>query len=269
MRFILLSAAIFCAGFLIGPSSALAASSFLYNFNSVGTLKEAGTSAESSSPYFWLNSGAKLVIQNGTGSTIENSLLATDPFRILYSVSNPTDTDLGFKPQNIFRLVTKNSWANADTEVAFRTLRDNLSASPNRNASNGVLLMTRYVDSDNLYYAGVRVDGAAVIKKKIGGIYYTLASAQVFGTKGTYNRDTNPDLIPGNTWMRMKSELRTNADGSVSIRLLLDKENKGSFTPVLSVTDNGTGGAPILEGRAGIRTDFMDAEFDNFRVIAY
>ena len=38
---------------------------------------------------------------------------------------------------------------------------DHFSTSPNRNSSNGVLLMSRYSDSgDTLYYAGMRVDDA-------------------------------------------------------------------------------------------------------------
>ena len=38
-----------------------------------------------------------------------------------------------------------------------------------------MLLFNRYQDGQTLYYGGVRVDGAAVIKKKLAGVYTTLA----------------------------------------------------------------------------------------------
>ena len=239
---------------------------YLYNFNVAGVLNEAGSNETSTSKYWWVNSGAKLIIGNGTGKTVQGNLPANDYWRLLYARTNPLDTDNGYHPQNIFRLISKQSWGAATHEMAFRINKLNNSSSPNRDGHNGVLFFARYQDGNNLYYAGVRSDGAAVLKKKIGGSYYTLAQTQVFGTKGSYNRTTNPSLLPQNTWVRMKLEAKNNTNGSVSLALLIDKENDGTFTPAVSATDSGTGGAPIKTGRSGIRTDFMDVEFDNFRV---
>ncbi len=249
------------------PASAAAVPGhYLFTFNVPGVLQEAGSMAESPSPYWWVNSGAKLIVKDGLGMTVQRELPANDYWRKLYAQTNPLDTDNGYHPQNIFRLVSKQTWGSAMHEMSFRITRNNFSSSPNRDGYNGVLFFARYKDGSNLYYAGVRSDGGATIKKKIGGTYYTLASGQAFGTKGSYNRTSNPSLLPVNTWMGMKLEAKNNADGSVSLQLLLDKENDGTYASILSVKDTGTGGAPIKSGSSGIRTDFMDVEFDNFRV---
>jgi len=130
--------------------------------------------------------------------------------------------------------------------------------------------MSRYSDQYNLYYAGIRNDGEAIIKKKVNGSYYTLASVQIFGVKGQYDRTTTPSLLPKMKWMRMKVQVTDQKDGSVKIRLLLDRENDGSFVSILSAVDQGVGGEPLHKaGYAGIRTDFMDVEFDNYRVSNY
>lgn len=254
---------------LLLPTSTHAATDFLYTFNSPGTLVEAGSMGESSSPYFYLNSGGKFTIKNGIGSTIKNDLLVNDVTRLLYSTANALDTDGGSNPQNLFRLLTKETWQNANTKLSFRITDQNLSDSPNRDGHNGVLIMNRYQDQDNLYYAGVRNDGEAIIKKKIGGKYHTLASVQIFGTEGQYDRESAPSMLPLNRWTGLKTEVYNLSNGAVRIRLLLDRENDGSYVSILAADDNGVGGAPFLkDGHAGIRTDFMDVEFDNFRITA-
>ncbi len=242
-------------------------SDFRFNFNTPGVLIEAGSMDTSSSPYFWVNSGAKLILNaQGAGSTVIGNLPTSDPFRILYAANNPEDTDNGYHPQNIFRLLTRSTWQNSGQEVTFRIKAQNLSNSSNRQGHNGVLLMSRYANSANLYYAGIRNDGQAIIKKKINGAYYTLAGAQIFGTASQYNRSSNPSLLPLNTWMRLKTEVTNQADGSVKINLFLDRENTGHYTSILSTTDNNVGGTALrAAGYGGIRTDFMDVEFENYR----
>lgn len=244
------------------PAIAQTVPSFLYTFDQNGTVKESSSLSESSSPYWWLNSGGYLKIQNGVGSTNLGELAKLDPWSILYAKNNPLDTDLGLHPQNIFRLVTKSKWQNAEQEAYFLVKKDNLSASPNRNASNGLLLFNRYQDSDNLYYTGVRVDGSAIIKKKQNGVYTTLAEVKnVFGT--AYDSLTNPNLIPKNTWIGLRSQVVTNSDGSVTVKLFLDKGRTGSWKLVAQTTDKTK---PIIQaGYGGIRTDFMDVQFENFR----
>ncbi len=243
-------------------------SPFLYDFSQVEVIQESYPADASTNPYWWLNSGAYMMSDQGRGHTVQGELAATDPWRILYSQNNPQDTDNGYHPQNIFRMPTRSAWANARQILYFVITRNEFSTSPYRNESNGLLLFNRLQDNFNLYYTGIRVDGAAVIKKKIGGTYYTLAYTRgVY--PGVYNRDTNPNLLPLNKWIGLRSEVVNLPDGSVSIKLYLDKGWTGIWTLVAEATDRGGAvGAPFTQpGYGGIRTDFMDVLFDNFRFI--
>lgn len=246
-------------------NAAIITSPFRYTFNTNGILYEAGNFQESSSPYWWLNSGAKLNISGGRGRTVQKELNSYEKWRLLYAYSNPLDTDNGYHPQNIFRLITRSKWKNTQEIVYFRVLRNQFSASPNRDASNGLLLMSRYQNQNTLYYAGVRVDGNAVIKKKLNGKYYTLASKKIF--PGTYDRKSNPSLLPKYDWIGLKT-LVNNTGGIVNIKLYMDRGWTGKWTLIAEANDDGRYGNPILnEGYSGIRTDFMDVEFENFWLI--
>ncbi|OGH66529.1 MAG: hypothetical protein A3B90_00805 [Candidatus Magasanikbacteria bacterium RIFCSPHIGHO2_02_FULL_41_13] len=247
-------------------SAAPVANPFHYEFRIDGTVNESGSMDSSASPYWWINSGGQMTLSAGTGKTIQGNLPLGSYWQRTYAAANPLDTDNGLHPQNIFRLVSRNVWQNAQEEIHFKINAYNASASPNRDMYNGVLLFNRYVDSQNLYYTGVRVDGSVVIKKKKNGVYYTLAQQKVF--PGTYNRITRPNLLPLNKWMAIRSRVSNNADGSVNIQLYMDKENNGVWTLVASARDDGRsfGGAAITQaGFGGIRSDFMDLEFDDFR----
>jgi len=241
----------------------VSAASFFYTFNTPGTLLEAGSMGESASPYFWLNSGGKFILRDSVGGTIHGALPLSDPWRILYAASNPVDTDNGAHPQNLFRLVTKNVWQNARAEAYFKIDSDQLSASSNRNASNGLLLMNRYASNgQTLYYAGLRVDGNAVIKKKVNGSYTTLAVRKMFA--GTYDRTAMPNILPHRTWIGLRTETIDNADGSVMVKLYMDNGYTGVWKEILSTKDSVN---PIRgNGYAGIRTDFMDVTFENYRI---
>lgn len=244
--------------------SATPASPFVFSFNSNGTLNEAGAMKESTSPYFWLNSGGQLLIKDGIGMTLHDDLLAVHKWRLAYAASSLLDTDEGYHPQNLFRLITKSEWENVRVESLFRIDKDNLSLSENRNQSNGLLLMSRYKDSDNLYYAGIRVDGHAVIKKKTGGTYYTMAEKAVF--TGDYDPASAPNLLPHQEWLALRSETVTNGS-TVTVRLFYRRASENRWTELLSAEDSGQyGGSPIVgKGYVGIRTDFMDVSFDSFR----
>lgn len=242
---------------------------FIYSFNSPGTLYEAGSAYESSSPYWYLNSGGKLILTGSLGETVQGDLPASDIWAKRYADSNPIDTDNGLHPQNLFRLVTRASVDNVSVEARFFIAKNEHSASPNRNASNGLLLMSRYApDGQTLYYAGIRVDGTAVIKKKYKGTYYTMAQKQIF--PGTYDPDANSNLLPHAEWITLKSDTKTNTDGTVAITLWMKRANDTAWTKLLTATDTGKnyGSTPPIHGPApvGIRTDFMDVEFENFRV---
>lgn len=250
-------------------SDVIVSSALVYSFNTDGVLYESGSSKESTSPYWWLNSGAVFDIASGFGSTNIGSLPSNNFWRILYNKNNSLDTDQGYHPQNIFRLITKSKWQNSREEVYFKIKSDQLSSSPNRNESNGLLLFSRYLDSDNLYYAGLRVDGAVVIKKKINGAYYTLAYKKILNW-ANYDRVIHPNLIYKNTWIGLRVETINNSDGSISIRLFTDLGNTGVWTKSLEATDDNIsygGGSIQSYGYGGIRTDFMDVVFDNFRIV--
>lgn len=244
---------------------------FVYSFNSPGILNETGSMRESTSPYFWLNSGGELVITGGVGETMLGNALAGDYWHDLYARDNPVDTDGGTHPQNLFRLVTKSQWSSVSEQAGFYIAKDNFSASPNRNASNGLLLMSRYaMGGQTLYYAGVRVDGTAVIKKKIKGTYYTLAQSKIFS--GTYNGSQDAkNLIPEGAWISLRSDTVTNSNGSVTVTLYMELPGETQWKQLLVATDSGQYGAtaPILgPGYQGIRTDFMDVEFSSLKLLA-
>jgi chitodextrinase len=227
----------------------------------VQALEEQGSMAESTSADWWLNSGA-YYIDNGDGTqgTIQGSLASNDPWRTLYATDNPVDTDNGYHPQNIFRLVSRTNYENYQQEAYFKITKQNLSASTERDAWSGLLLFNRYRDSDNLYYAGIRADGTAVIKSKKNGNYTTMTQNTIF--PGTYNRVTNPNLLPQNTWIGLRTRVQTNIDGSVTVTLYMDNGRTGTWTQIATATDRSN---PILGSHAvGIRTDFMDVLFSNF-----
>ncbi len=248
---------------------AIAVSSpFVYSFSQNGILYEAGSDAETSSPYFWLNSGGKLIIENGAGKTIQKELLSNDKWRLIYYNSNPLDTDNGYHPQNIFRLLTRVKWKDFQQTVYFKINRDQLSLSPNRDGYNGILLMSRYLDGNNFYYAGVRTDGTAIIKKKYFGTYYTLSSKKIF--PGVYDRGLNPNLLPKDKWIGIRSEVK-NVNGESIIKLYMDENKNNNWILILEARDyKKSQGYPILSsGYTGIRTDFMDVEFDDYKLIKF
>ena len=236
---------------------------FRYTFNVDGSLAEIGSMENTHSPYWWLDSGGKLVIKDGVGETIQGDLPASENWYQEYARTNPDDTDGGVHPQNLFRLVSRSTWDDVRIEVSFKIVKDNLSKSANRNESNGLLLMSRYgEDGQTLYYSGIRVDGTAVIKKKYKGTYYTMAQEKVF--PGTYDRDSRPNLLPHDGWIRLRGETVTNIDESVSVRLYMQDKEPGKWKLLVSARDNSqhedtkpiVGANPI-----GIRTDFMDVQF--------
>lgn len=249
------------------PPPVISPTVFIENFDTSYTVVEAGSMSASKSLLWWVSSGAYFYSVNGIGSTIIGELPTVDPWRVAFYLANPGDTDDGYHPQNIFRLVTKSRWQNFRQETYFRIQNDNLSTSVNRNASNGLLFFNRYQDENTLYYTGIRVDGAAVIKKKVNGTYVTLAYKPFFAGS-EYNRDVNPNLLPKNVWIGLRSEVKTDIYGKVNIKVYVDNGKTGNWVLAAEATDDGksSGGAAILnEGYAGIRTDFMDVEFDDYR----
>lgn len=247
------------------PKNRAIEQSFLYNFDFPGVLHESGKPNESSSPYWWLDSGGELIIENGIGKTMQGLSDKSNKWYKEYLKENPTDTDQGLHPQNIFRLISKNEWKNFSQQIYFYINGDNLSSSPNRNESNGLFLFSRYVDSNNLYYAGIRVDGTAVIKKKINSVYFTLSQKAIIAGSA-YDRGLNPNLLPKNTWIGVKMETYNDKFGRVNIRIYVDLENSGNWKYTTEAIDEGINSGPIISNiaPAGIRTDFMDVYFSDY-----
>jgi hypothetical protein len=230
-------------------------------------LNETGKPEESVSQNWWLNSGGIVNFSNNTLSTNQGSINSNSKWFKAYLTSNPQDTDGGLHPQNLFRLVSKNNLQNIEQSVLFKINRTIMSKSPNRNASNGILFFNRYNDGDNLYYTGVRVDGTGIIKKKKSGIYNTVAQNPVF--EGSYNINKQPNLLPENKWIGLKSEVKNLSFKDVSLKVYIDKNNNGNWELIAEAIDTGdkyNGASFINAGRFGIRTDFMDVEFMNFKV---
>lgn len=240
---------------------------FNINFSENFVVEESGRMQDSDSDDWWVNSGAFLYSEKGVGQTIMGKLNKKDKWRIDYRNYNSDETDDGYHPQNIFRLVTRSKWKNFNQEAYFKIKKYNLSESKHRFESNGILLFNRYQDGDNLYYTGLRVDGAVVIKKKYKKKYYLLGYKKIL--PGKYNRKESPNLIPADKWIGVKSKLRTIDDNQVEIKVFIDREKNGKWEKILDVIDNGKkfGGSAILKkGYAGIRTDFMDVEFDDYKI---
>ena len=224
-------------------------------------IKEAGNINDSTNSNFWLNSGGLFYLQNNYGHTILGDLPKYSPWRILYSITNPTDTDNGYHPQNLLRLISRKKEINVSQTLYVLIVKDNLSQSPNRNESNGILLFSRFLDSNDLYYAGIRVDGTVIIKKKKDGEYYSLAQTSFF-SEDKYDRDLNPSLLPKNVWLGIKMNTKNIDSQTVEIELFIDNKNDGVWEKVLTVQDkSGANSSPILTaGYNGIRSDFMDIE---------
>ncbi len=240
-------------------------------FKSDSTIDEASSPDKSISNIWWVSSGARFVVKNNSAQTIIGELPQSTDWNLKYLKNNPIDTDNGYHPQNIFRLVNiSKKWKDFSATVYFKIVNDNLSSSPNRNASNGLLLMTRYVDANNLYYAGYRVDGTFVVKKKKEGKYYTLAQVKInIDSLEVYDFTSSPNLLPHNEWLGLRVEVSNLENNAVNIKVYSDIGKKGTWTEVINTVDDGIkngGSALVDEGFVGIRTDFMDVKFDDFAV---
>lgn len=228
-------------------------------------LEETGSMIEGKNTEWWLDSGGRLFVQNGIAKTISGNLEDEDRWRLEYNKQNPIDTDNGYHPQNLLRLISKQKWNNFIQEAYFTIISDNLSLSENRNDSNGIFLLNRYVDSNNLYYTGLRVDGAAVIKKKIDGIYYTLDYKSII--PGTYDRLSNPSLLPKNVLIGLRS-IVSSSNNKVNIKFYIDIGGRGDWELVLDIIDDGNLTGKLINSPAsiGIRTDFMDVAISGYKV---
>ncbi len=263
-----LAVGVFVSGLVAPKTYASAAAAitlpFSYDFHVNGTLNEAKSMTDSSSPYWWMASGAQLVISNGVGSTLAGNLQTSSPWYTYYSASSPVLTDNGLHPQNVFQMFFRNSIANPSAQLYVKRNSDNVSNLQNSHAYNGESLFARYVDGNNYYFGGIRADGGAVIKKRTNGVNQTLAFNKIFS--GTYNSLTSPDLIPNGEWIGLKLVVASDTANNPKILLYMDEGKTGVWKLAAQAIDDPVKyGSPISSsGLVGIKSDFADAQFDSF-----
>lgn len=158
----------------------------------------------------------------------------------------------------VFRVRTRRTDFN-NVSVAFKLLNKGLTTTSRTPAEayDGMHIFLRYQSPYELYTASInRRDNRAVIKKKLpggpsnGGTYTTIGSTVIH-------------TVPYGNWQDVEATIRTNANGSVTIRLY----SGGNL--VVSGTDSGQGGSPITApGRVGFRGDNCHFEIDDFVVTA-
>lgn len=231
------------------------------------SLEEADRVDTSADPCWWLDSGAVFFIQDGIGQTQMGTLPETSRWVKLYAESDAIDTKFGQYPQNIFRLINKMPAQDFREAVYFNIDSYNAINSPNRNESNGVFLFGRYRNSNDLYYGGIRVDGTVVIKRKLNGIYETLASA-IYDNSSSYDSTSNPNLLPTGQWIGIALEMKNTSGTKIMIQL--DADMGDGWQTVLTTIDDPTklpdGGLLTFPGNTGIRTDFMDVLFKDYSI---
>jgi hypothetical protein len=114
---------------------------------------------------------------------------------------------------------------------------------------DGVHVFLRRQDEDNTYYVTVnRRDNTVVIKKKLGGNYIVL------------NTPVARKVPFGGVQKRVQASVRTEADGSVRLRLFVNHQL------IQEAVDPANQGPIRAPGTVGIRGDNCEFLFDNFEV---
>lgn len=221
-------------------------------------LDETPSPEKSSHENWWLNSGGQVFLGENSIQTLFGESEIGTRWHQYYKKTSPLDTDQGLHPQNLFRLVSKDVMIGGSQSGTITIQRYHESESQNRNQSNGVFFMNRYLDGDNLYYIGLRVDGNAVIKRKRNGFYTTLVQKKIF--EGNYDRDKFPNILPLQTPIAVRGSVQNNDE---NVELKLELEKNGIWEEVIKTVDS-SGDKIVEPGRYGIRSDFMDVKITNY-----
>jgi len=209
------------------------------------------TSKAENSGHGWLHttSGAFFNVSKGFLRTA-GQLSPGHPWQVKYA--DNIDTEGGVWPSNIARILTRQAtFQDVTFSARFKITRLSLSESPNRTPDKGISLFTHYQTENDLYVAGVRHDGQAFIKRKLGSVYTTLGIIPWYA--GTWNKTTHPSLLPQNTEFSLKVQIKS-LNGVSSITLWITDPGTMTYRQALTVSDNSPSLA--VPGRLGIRGDF-------------
>lgn len=247
---------------------------FQDTFDAPRTIEEVAKPSVSSDPSWWLQSGGRVEIRNGTARTVQGSLPPDDQWRIQYSSTDPQESRDGFRPQNMFRLLQKRPWGNIEQTVYVKINAYDTSLVEHRDAFNGVYFVYRYNQTNGqLYKVGIRVDGAVVVQKRLPDEDLETIWYERTGLRGQYNRAHNPILIPMHKKIGLRSRIYTSQSSrAVNFQLFVDWGD-GHWTLLTDfwdrVRDDGDTDPIIQKGLAGIQTEFMDAEFSDYQIATY
>lgn len=213
-------------------------------------VSESHTFSESSSKKWWLSSGGQIYFFRNKIFPLTGDLHSSDPWYVRYKKNNPKGSNEGKRPQNIFRLVNVPLKKDFTQSVYFKLLY--YAAPFPEQPHDGVFLMSRYVDSDNLYYYGLRVDGVVVIKKKYHGKYTTLAYKKVLPDVALNN-------IPQDKYLGLKISINSNG---VKNHLVAYLDLGTGFKKVFDIYDSSKDLSSF--GKSGLRSDNMDVVFKDY-----
>ena len=215
-----------------------------------GDIVEESPAIENTHAIWWLQSGGYIENIDGVWRSIQGELSSHDKWRKIYLRKNPLDSDNGYRPQNILRLFSDQGFLAPEQDVSIHITRDNISESPNRNASSGIFLISKFLDQDNFYLAGITRDGTAVVKKKLNGKYIILAENKIMET------------FPESMTISLKCSLH-HAGSALTIRLYGKLDGGGDWQLLADAVDNSPHGG---KGLAGLRSDFFDTEFSEYQI---
>lgn len=156
-----------------------------------------------------------------------------------------------------FRLTTKQDDFR-DVLTGMRVRRNGLTETSSTPAVvwDGAHIVLRYQSLQSFYVASVdRRDGLAVLKRKLPGGDSYGGNYRVLGRYAAR-------AVPQGAWQDAAAVAHTNDDGSVTVGLF------ASGHLVVSATDRGENGAPLLQGRVGVYGDNADLNLDDIRVSA-
>jgi hypothetical protein len=191
----------------------------------------------------WDVTSGSLFVRNAAGWTGVPDTAAVD-------ATSASGTD-----SSVFRMISwRRNFRDVTVSLQVRNLR---LASPGATAPaavDGIHLFLRYQNPDWLYAVSLnRRDNQIVIKKKLpggptaGGTYVTLGSTRY--------------VVPYGVWQSFTVRISSGRGGSAKISVGVGARE------MLAVSDRGSGGPAITSaGAVGLRGDYCEFEFRNFRV---